>query len=116
MSSNLESTGYDEPLESTSMDKAKVEMEVSSPSIPVVLETVLNLRSQELAVYDAIDDNPGISTKALAEAVSRDRSNVNRSLCALEDAGFVTRNRRILDEGGFYFAHYTASSCFRSSQ
>jgi len=79
----------------------------STPSVAAVLETVLDLRSQELAVYDAITDDPGGATKALAETLDRDRSNVNRSLTKLETAELVTRHRRILDSGDYY-ANYAA--------
>jgi len=84
--------------------------EPTTPSVATVLETVLDLRSQELAVYDAITDDPGVATKALAETLDRDRSNVNRSLTKLETAGLVTRHRRILDTGGYYYANYAAPS------
>ncbi|MFC7041520.1 helix-turn-helix domain-containing protein [Halonotius sp. GCM10025705] len=84
--------------------------EISTPSMATVLEMVLGLRSQELAVYDAITTDPGASTKTLAGTLDRDRSNVNRSLTKLEAAGLVTRHRRILDSGGYYYANYAAPS------
>lgn len=89
---------------------ATTESETTTPSIPAVLETVLGLRTQELAVYDAITTDPGVATKVLADMLDRDRSNVNRSLTKLEAVGLVTRHRRILDSGGYYYANYAAPS------
>jgi predicted transcriptional regulator len=87
---------------------AASEPQVTTPSITTVLETVLGLRSQELVAFEAVRADPGIDTKDLASVLDRDRSNVNRSLTKLENAGLVTRHRRILDSGGFYYANYAA--------
>jgi predicted transcriptional regulator len=79
-----------------------------TPSINTVLETVFGLRTKELSTYEAIRAEPGASTKELATQLDRDRSNINRSLTQLEAAGLVTRHRRILDSGGYYYANYAA--------
>jgi predicted transcriptional regulator len=81
---------------------------VASPSVGTVLETVFGLRQKELRTYEAIRADPGASTKALSDRLDRDRSNINRSVTQLEDAGLVTRHRRILDSGGYYYANYAA--------
>lgn len=115
MSSNLdreaaEWASYQEPTQSYPTPGSTTGPDISTPSMATVLETVLGLRSQELAVYDAITADPGASTKALASTLDRDRSNVNRSLTKLESVGLVTRHRRILDSGGYYYANYAAPS------
>ena len=81
---------------------------VTTPSVQTVLETVFGLRKKELTTYEAIRADPGASTKELASQLDRDRSNINRSLTQLEGAGLVTRHRRILDTGGYYYANYAA--------
>ena len=113
MSSNVDREAtewgaYQEPTQHYLTPESTTGPEISTPSMATVLETVLDLRSQELAVYDAITADPGASTKALASTLDRDRSNVNRSLTKLEAAGLVARHRRILDSGGFYYANYAA--------
>jgi predicted transcriptional regulator len=80
---------------------------VTTPSVETVLETVLGLREEELSTYEAIRAEPGASTTALADRFDRDRSNINRSVIRLVEAGLVTRERRIPDSGGYY-ANYAA--------
>jgi len=77
-----------------------------NPSAVTVAQTVLGLRSQDLATYDAVSADPGASTKELAAELDRDRSNVNRSLTRLDDAGLVCRQRRLLDQGGYFYAYF----------
>jgi predicted transcriptional regulator len=79
---------------------------IADPSAAAVLQTVLGLRSQDLATYDAVSAEPGSSTKELADNLDRDRSNVNRSLTRLDEAGLVCRQRRLLDQGGYYYAYF----------
>jgi predicted transcriptional regulator len=69
---------------------------------------VFGLRQKEIRTYEAIKADPGASTKDLASRLDRDRSNINRSVTQLEEAGLVTRHRRILDSGGYYYANYAA--------
>src|SRR6056297_1997048 len=76
------------------------------PSAATVAQTVLGLRSQDLATYDAVSSQPGASTKELAADLDRDRSNVNRSLTRLDEAGLVCRQRRLLDGGGYFYAYF----------
>lgn len=84
------------------------EPSVATPSVQTVLETVFGLREKELTTYEAISADPGASTKELAGRLDRDRSNINRSVTQLESAGLVTRHRRILDSGGYYYANFAA--------
>lgn len=79
---------------------------IPDPSAATIAQTVLGLRSQDLATYDAVSAEPGASTKELAAELDRDRSNVNRSLTRLDEAGLVCRQRRLLDGGGYYYAYF----------
>jgi len=81
-----------------------------SPSAFSVAQTVLGLRSPDLATYDALSSQPGASTKELAAELDRDRSNVNRSLTRLDEAGLVCRQRRLLDSGGYFYAYFAEPS------
>ena len=83
---------------------------IPSPSAATVARTVLGLRSQDLATYDAVSSQPGASTKELAAELDRDRSNVNRSLTRLDEAGLVCRQRRLLDGGGYFYAYFAEPS------
>ena len=80
-----------------------------APSTAAVARTVLDLRAQDLATFDAVSAHPGASTKALAAELDRDRSNVNRSLTRLDEAGLVCRQRRLLDGGGYFYAYFAES-------
>lgn len=86
------------------------EIRISDPSVSAVLQTVLGLRSRDLTIYDAVNSQPGASTKELASEVDRDRSNVNRSLTRLDEAGLVCRQRQLLNQGGYFYAYYAESS------
>lgn len=90
-------------------DSSTREAQVSDPSISAVLQTVLGLRSRDLVIYDAVSSQPGASTKELANEVDRDRSNVNRSLTRLDDAGLVCRQRHLLNQGGYFYVYYAES-------
>jgi len=83
---------------------------IPSPSAVAVAQTVLGLRSPDLATYDAVSSQPGASVKELAAELDRDRSNVNRSLTRLDEAGLVCRQRRLLDSGGYFYAYFAEPS------
>ena len=83
---------------------------IPDPSAVSVAQTVLGLRSNDLATYNALSSQPGASTKELATELNRDRSNVNRSLTRLDEAGIVCRQRRLLDNGGYYYAYFAEPS------
>jgi len=82
---------------------------IPTPSAVTVAQTVLGLRSQDLVTYDAVSSQPGASTNELATELDRDRSNVNRSLTRLGEAGLVCRQRRLLDGGGYFYAYFAES-------
>ncbi|OYR41170.1 TrmB family transcriptional regulator [Halorubrum sp. Ib24] len=78
-----------------------------SPSFEHVLSCVFGIRDHESRTYLTLLDHPGSTVAELAEALDRDRSNVNRSLSTLRDKGLVERRRRLLDSGGYVY-QYTA--------
>ena len=72
-----------------------------------VLSCVFGIQDHESRTYLVLRSNPGSTVSELADALDRDRSNVNRSLTALMEKGFVERQRRLLDSGGYIY-QYTA--------
>ncbi|GAB7009794.1 helix-turn-helix domain-containing protein [Halorubrum trueperi] len=78
-----------------------------SPSFEHVLSCVFGVQDHESRTYLTLLDHPGSTVAELAEALDRDRSNVNRSLSTLRDKGLVERRRRLLDSGGYVY-QYTA--------
>ncbi|AUX09459.1 TrmB family transcriptional regulator [Halalkaliarchaeum desulfuricum] len=72
-----------------------------------VLSCVFGIQDHESRTYLVLRSNPGSTVSELAGALDRDRSNVNRSLTALMEKGFVERQRRLLDSGGYIY-QYTA--------
>ncbi|MDR5673045.1 Transcriptional regulator, contains HTH domain [Halalkaliarchaeum sp. AArc-CO] len=72
-----------------------------------VLSCVFGIQDHESRTYLVLRSNPGSTVSELADALERDRSNVNRSLTALMEKGFVERQRRLLDSGGYIY-QYTA--------
>jgi predicted transcriptional regulator len=78
------------------------------PSFQHVLSCVFGIQDHESRTYLVLLDNPGSTVAELAERLDRDRSNVNRSLTALLEKGLATRQRRLLDPGGYVY-QYTAT-------
>jgi len=78
------------------------------PSFEHVLACVFGIQDHESRTYLALADRPGSTVAELAEALERDRSNVNRSLSTLMEKGLVERRRRLLDPGGYVY-QYTAT-------
>ena len=83
---------------------------VESPSLDEAVRTVFGLSDRDLATLTAVQADPGITTREIAETIDRDRSNVTRSLAVLREVGLVTRRRRIIEEGGFFYEHYAESA------
>jgi predicted transcriptional regulator len=81
------------------------DLAVAEPSREAVLRTVFGLGGHDVRTYDAVAETPGSTTRELAADLGRDRSNVNRSLNRLREAGLVTRNRRLLDAGGHVYQY-----------
>ncbi|SNZ17741.1 Predicted transcriptional regulator [Natronoarchaeum philippinense] len=82
-------------------------MENADPAFEDVLSCVFCIQDHETRTYLSLLDRPGSTVEELADALDRDRSNVNRSLSTLLEAGLVERERRLLDSGGFVY-QYTA--------
>jgi predicted transcriptional regulator len=78
-----------------------------SPSFEHVLSCVFGVRDHESRAYLELLEYPGSTVSELADALDRDRSNVNRSLSTLREKGLVERRRRLLDSGGYVY-QYTA--------
>ncbi|WP_248517365.1 helix-turn-helix domain-containing protein [Salinarchaeum laminariae] len=82
-------------------------MEASDPAFDAVMTCVFGIQEHETRTYLALLDRPGTTAEELADVLDRDRSNVNRSLTALLEKGLVSRDRRLLDPGGYVY-QYTA--------
>lgn len=83
-------------------------LETNDPDFDVVMACVFGIRGREVRTYLALLDRPGSTVEELAEALDRDRSNVNRSLSHLLDLDLADRERRLLDPGGYVY-QYTAT-------
>lgn len=82
-------------------------LETEHPDFRQVLSCVFGVQDHESRTYLALLDRPDSTVAELAEALDRDRSNVNRSLTTLLEKGLVERRRRLLDPGGYVY-EYTA--------
>jgi len=78
------------------------------PDFREVLACVFDIQDHESRTYLVLLDHPGSTVAELAEALDRDRSNVNRSLSTLLEKGLAERERRLLDPGGYVY-QYTAT-------
>lgn len=83
---------------------------VESPSFDEAVKTVFGLNDRDLATLTAIQSKPGITTRDIADVIDRDRSNVTRSVTVLRETGLVTRRRRIMEDGGYFYEHYAEST------
>jgi predicted transcriptional regulator len=83
-------------------------MEAADPEFADVMSCVFGIHHHETRTYLALLDRPGSTVEELAEALDRDRSNVNRSLSTLLENGLAERERRLLDPGGYVY-QYTAT-------
>ena len=78
------------------------------PSFADVMTCVFGIQRHESRTYLELLDQPSSTVPELADALDRDRSNVNRSLSTLLEKGLATRGRRLLDGGGHVY-QYTAT-------
>jgi predicted transcriptional regulator len=78
------------------------------PSFADVMTCVFGIQRHESRTYLELLDQPSSTVAELADALDRDRSNVNRSLSTLLEKGLATRGRRLLDGGGHVY-QYTAT-------
>lgn len=77
----------------------------SEPGFEEVLRCVFGIQSHEARLYMELLDAPDSTVAELAEAVDRDRSNVNRGLTTLIEKGLANRRRRLLDSGGHVYQY-----------
>ncbi|MFB6177150.1 MAG: MarR family transcriptional regulator [Halobaculum sp.] len=82
---------------------------VDRPSFERVLATLFDLGERDVETLEAIQAESGVTTESIADAVGRDRSNVSRSIARLRELGLVTRRRRIISSGGYFYEHYARS-------
>jgi predicted transcriptional regulator len=75
------------------------------PQFEDVLACVFDIQHHEARTYLALLDRPGSTVEELADALDRDRSNVNRSLSTLREKGLASRERRLLDGGGHVYQY-----------
>jgi len=83
-------------------------LETEDPGFQQVLACVFGIQHHESRTYITLLENPGSTVAELADILERDRSNINRSLTTLMDKGLATRERRLLDSGGYIY-QYTAT-------
>ena len=83
-------------------------MREDDPGFREVLACVFDVQDHETRTYLALRSHPGSTVAELADELERDRSNVNRSLTTLLDLGLASRERRLLDPGGYVY-QYTAT-------
>ena len=83
-------------------------LEQEDPPFDHVMACVFVIGQRETRTYLTLLDRPGSTVEELADALDRDRSNVNRSLVRLLELDLVKRDRRLLDSGGYVY-QYTAT-------
>lgn len=79
----------------------------SDPEFTHILSCVFGIADHESRTYLVLLSHPGSTVTELSSVLDRDRSNVNRSLSTLREKGLATRERRLLDSGGYVY-QYTA--------
>lgn len=77
----------------------------SEPALVDVMACVFGIQPHEARTYEALLSRPASTVEELADALDRDRSNVNRSLSTLREKGLATRERRLLDGGGHVYQY-----------
>jgi len=75
------------------------------PGIEEVMRCVFGIQRHEVRTYLTVREYPGSTVEELADALDRDRSNVNRSLSTLREKGLAERERRLLDGGGHVYQY-----------
>ena len=81
-------------------------MLVDSPEFERIMECVFGIQPHETRTYFRLLELPGSTVAELADALERDRSNVNRSLSTLCETGLVERERRLLEGGGYVYQYF----------
>lgn len=80
-------------------------MLADDPAFERIMECVFDVRAHETRTYLVLAEVPGSTVSELADDLDRDRSSVNRSLSALMENGLVSRERRLLDDGGYVYQY-----------
>ena len=80
-------------------------VQTEDPSFQHVMACVFGIQEHESRTYLVLLDNPGSTVEELAGELDRDRSNVNRSLTTLLEKGLASRERRLLDPGGYVYQY-----------
>lgn len=86
-------------------DEMRRLLESSDPEFDEVMSCVFGIQGRETRTYLALLDRPASTVEELADALERDRSNVNRSLSRLRDLDLARRERRLLDSGGYVYQY-----------
>ncbi|AIG98140.1 putative transcriptional regulator [Archaeoglobus fulgidus DSM 8774] len=80
-------------------------LEGNEPTFEYLLKCIFKLTTSEIEVYFALHKNPGVGVDELAEMLGKDRSGVYRSLQTLLEKGLVSREYRILKQGGYKYLY-----------
>lgn len=75
------------------------------PGFEEVMRCVFGIQDHEARLYVELLGAPDSTVAELADAVDRDRSNVNRGLSTLREKGLAERERRLLDGGGHVYQY-----------
>jgi predicted transcriptional regulator len=86
-------------------DRFRELMVDDEPQFEEVLACVFDVQHHEARTYLELLERPGSTVEELANALERDRSNVNRSLSTLREKGLAGRERRLLDGGGHVYQY-----------
>jgi predicted transcriptional regulator len=86
-------------------DRFRELMVDNEPQFEEVLACVFDVQHHEARTYLELLERPGSTVEELANALERDRSNVNRSLSTLREKGLAGRERRLLDGGGHVYQY-----------
>ncbi|WP_436344951.1 helix-turn-helix domain-containing protein [Natronorubrum sp. FCH18a] len=81
-------------------------MLVDNPEFERIMECVFGIQPHETRTYFRLLELQGSTVAELADALERDRSNVNRSLSTLCETGLVERERRLLEGGGYVYQYF----------
>ena len=88
-----------------SPDRFRDLMRDNEPAFEEILACVFDLQPHEVRTYETVRRRPASTVAELADALDRDRSNVNRSLSTLREQGLVERHRRLLEDGGHVYQY-----------
>lgn len=70
-----------------------------------VVQCAFDLGEQELGVYEAVNNLGACKTGDVARVVGRDASVVYRHLQKLMRCGIVTKEKRTIAEGGYFYVY-----------